>query len=502
MRTPREVYGELFEAVQRGRLFPDSKTFVDAVPKLPPHEIVQHYRDQRGRSQFDLGRFIRQHFELPESRYDALPLEGGADVRAGIERLWATLSRPADRASEYSSLIALPNAYVVPGGRFREMYYWDSYFTMLGLAASGRVQMLEDMVKNFASLIDRVGFVPNGTRTYYCTRSQPPLFVLMVELLAEVKGEPSEVDRYGAPLKAEYEFWMSGADELSLEEHAVRRVVRVRGARLNRHWDDAAEPRQESYREDTELAEKTARDPQSLFRDLRAACESGWDFSSRWFDRSQTFASIRTTEIVPIDLNCVMYRIESVLAGICERAGDVAAASHYRERAESRANAIRTLFFDRAEGFFYDIDAHTGRPTGVPTLAVVYPLFLGLANGEQAQRVAARLERDFLKPGGWVTTLSNTGQQWDAPNGWAPLQWVAFEGLRRYGFDALAREGARRWVETTTRMYHETGQFLEKYNVEQPDVLGGGGEYTVQDGFGWTNGVLLRLLEQGRAGGS
>jgi alpha,alpha-trehalase len=496
VQTPREIYGALFEAVQAGRVFADSKTFVDAVPRNTPAEALRRYSEQRGQPAFDLEAFVRRNFDVPDARLESAGLPPDDDVRTQIERLWPLLTRPADRKVPYSSLIELPNAYVVPGGRFRELYYWDSYFTMLGLAGSGNVRMLEHMVDNFASLVDRIGFIPNGTRTYYCTRSQPPFFVLMVELLAATGGGQKVLDRYAPQLEREYEFWMAGASELSDEQTAVRRVVRIDDTVLNRYWDDAAEPRQESYAEDKELAASLPREPEPLYRDIRAACESGWDFSSRWFDETHSLGSIRTTRVLPVDLNCILHRLETVLGSTSERAGDAVGAQRYRDRAEARRRMIQSVFFDETVGFFFDLDVRDKRPTGSLSLAAAFPLFFGLATEGQAERVAARLDRDFLRPGGWVTTPVNTGQQWDSPNGWAPLQWIAFEGLRRYGFDELAREGARRWIATNTDTYRRTGHFMEKYNVEQPGLEGGGGEYAVQDGFGWTNGVLLSLLER------
>ncbi|HEX9852339.1 MAG TPA: trehalase family glycosidase, partial [Woeseiaceae bacterium] len=297
-QTPHEIYGALFEAVQAGHLFADSKTFVDAVARRTPAETLRHYSEMRDQPGFDLQAFVRQNFDLPDARLESAALPADNDVRTQIGNLWPKLTRAADRKEQYSSLIELPRAYVVPGGRFRELYYWDSYFTMLGLAASGKVRMLEDMVDNFAFLVDRIGFIPNGTRTYYCTRSQPPFFVLMIELLASVSGGQKVFDKYFPQLEKEYEFWMAGAGGLTAGQTAVRRAVRVDDTLLNRYWDDAAEPRQESYAEDKALAAGTKREPAQLYRDIRAACESGWDFSSRWFGETRSIGSIRTTEVL------------------------------------------------------------------------------------------------------------------------------------------------------------------------------------------------------------
>jgi alpha,alpha-trehalase len=496
LSTPDQVYAELFEAVQANRVFQDSKTFVDAVPRADPGEIMAEYRARVNQPGFDLTRFVTDHFELPRpfGKQSEAPPE--QPLRQRIDSLWDLLHRPADTGAAHSSLIPLPRPYIVPGGRFREIYYWDSYFTMLGLAASGRIELIRDMVDNFAWLIDRVGFIPNGNRSYYCSRSQPPLFALMVNLLAEAVGDPALPVAYLAQLEREYRFWMSGSEDGANPGIAVRRAVAVEGGILNRYWDESDRPRQESHAEDLQLAREFDTEPSRLYRNIRAACESGWDFSSRWLANGHSLATIRTTDVLPVDLNAIVFHLESTLAETCGSAGRLDDAALYRGRAESRKRLLRERFFDGSSGFFVDLLSPDLRGTGVLSLAGAFPLFLGIATQEQAEAVCRRLSREFLWPGGWVTTRTHSGQQWDAPNGWAPLQWVVYSGLRRYGFEAEAEEGARRWVRNNVQVYERTGQLLEKYNVEEIGAFAGGGEYEVQHGFGWTNGVLLSLLDR------
>lgn len=491
---PDEIYAELFDAVQSSHVFPDSKSFPDATPKVDPALILKSYRESAHEDGFDLKSFVKSNFDLPESDIESLAANVQRPVREQIDLLWDVLTRAADKEDKNTSLIALPHPYVVPGGRFREIYYWDTYFTMLGLAASGRVALLENMVKNFAFLIDRIGFIPNGNRTYYCTRSQPPLFVLMVELLATVKQDQSILSSYLVQLEKEYAFWMSGAENLNGDLVAERRVVAVHNVYLNRHWDDSDLPRQESYAEDLELAEGCDRDAADLYRNVRSACESGWDFSSRWLEDQHSMESIRASQILPVDLNAILFKLESTLADACNIANNAGDASLYRHRAESRKQSIQTLFFDDEEGFFVDLLLPDLQPTGTLSLAAAFPLFFNLATPDQASRVAARIRTEFLKPGGWVMTLNNSGQQWDAPNGWAPLQWIVFTGLKNYGFTDEADLGAQRWVENNLNVYSQTGRLLEKYDVEHIGALPAGGEYAVQDGFGWTNAVLLKFM--------
>lgn len=492
--TPREEYPELFQLVQSEHVFEDSKTFVDATPRFPISEINRAFLRGRTKVEFDIMAFLLAHFDLPEQVNTSGIIDSHLPVEQHVEALWGILTRDADDQIGHSSLIPLPRPYVVPGGRFREIYYWDSYFTMLGLAESGHIDLVQDMVDNFAYLIDEIGFVPNGNRTYYCSRSQPPFFALMVELLGKLRDDEGVCVRYQAQLLREYEFWMSGAEALTDEKPRIRRVVRTEHGLLNRYWDDDATPRQESFAEDSLLAANTKRPKDELFRDLRAACESGWDFSSRWLGEAQTLESIRTTEIMPVDLNALMLNLERRIAKNFELLGDRSGAERFKSRAIAREQQLRTLFFDKNCGMFVDLRLPELLPTGVPSLAAAYPMFFGIATDEQAASTAARLMDDFLRQGGWVTTLNNSGQQWDVPNGWAPLQWIVYRALCRYGYSEFAREGASRWVTNNRVTYASTGRLLEKYDVESIGHAGVGGEYIVQDGFGWTNGVLLRMM--------
>lgn len=493
---PDQIYPKLFEAVQTSHIFEDSKTFVDATPKFDPAVILKSFIEQRQEDGFELASFLESNFKLRSIEEDVVESGKKRPVREYIELLWDILTRAKDTADQNSSLVALPRPYIVPGGRFQEIYYWDSYFTMLGLAASGRVELIENMVANFAYLIDQIGFISNGNRTYFCTRSQPPLFALIVELLATVKQDQHIFQLYLPKLETEYAFWMSGSDTLNDDLPATRRVLAVDGGFLNRYWDDSDLPRQESYAEDLALAAQCDRKPANLYRDIRAACKSGWDFSSRWLEDDRKLSSIRTTKIIPVDLNAILYKLEAVLAKGSTLAGNDERASFYESRAAHRKKMIQTLFFNDRCGYFSDLLLPNLVPSGKRSLATAFPLFFNLATPEQAKLVARHIHGEFLKPGGWVTTLNNSGQQWDSPNGWAPLQWVVYTGLRNYGYDTEAEEGAKCWVENNLMVYRNSGKLLEKYDVEHIGLIAKGGEYKVQDGFGWTNAVLLGFLDQ------
>ncbi|MDX1636665.1 MAG: alpha,alpha-trehalase TreF [Balneolaceae bacterium] len=484
-----QLEGPLFEDVQRSAVFNDSKTFVDSTPKIDPPEIMARYHNQRDRDDFNIEQFVRTHFHLPENVTETA-ISIGATMEAHIEKLWDYLGRtPKEKVHPHSTLIPLRAPYIVPGGRFREIYYWDSYFTAEGLAAAGRIDMVENLVKNFCYLIRQVGHVPNGNRKYYVSRSQPPFLFLLVDLLERHRGRKA-IAPYIDPLKMEYRFWMQGSDTLTEAHSAHRRVVRVnRGSGvLNRYWDDRPLPREESWREDVEVAMDQP-NPEQVHSDLRAGAESGWDFTSRWLDDYTDLKTIRTTSILPVDLNALLYGLEMKL-GKWTNGED---SDQFRQAARKRKKLFNEYFWNEEEGYYFDYDIHSQGQTDCRSLAGVYSLFLELATRQQADRVAGVLEKQFLRAGGLVTSLHETGQQWDAPNGWAPLQWMAVIGLRNYGHEKLAETIARRWVKLNRTVFDRTGKMMEKYNVCDLSLDGGGGEYPLQDGFGWTNGVVTAL---------
>lgn len=493
--APSERYQELFVDVQMNRVFPDSKTFVDCAPRNHPERILNDYREQRGEPGFDLKTFVMEHFapfELPSEEFVANPDD---TLARHIDRLWGFLTRdPADHP-ERSSLLPLPHEYVVPGGRFTEMYYWDSYFTMLGLEESGETELLTAMADNFAYLIDTYGHVPNGNRSYYLGRSQPPVFALMTDLFEEC-GIRRASD-YLPQLQKEYAFWMDGADFLRCGD-SHRRVVKMPcGAVLNRYWDDRDTPRDESYLEDVETAQESDRPAHQVYRDLRAGAESGWDFSSRWLDESSHLSSIRTTCILPIDLNSFLYRLERQISRLSEVRGHSHAAAEFAERAENRRAAIDRYMWSEEEGVYHDYDWEHGHLRSNLTAAALTPLFVRMASDDQARRVAEVVRARLLAPGGLATTeVSDSGEQWDRPNGWAPLQWMGVRGLQFYGQDELAREIETRWLEIVSDLFERESKLMEKYVLKPGSGHAGGGEYPLQDGFGWTNGVTRKLLQE------
>jgi len=504
-QTPSQIYKELFIVMSESGLWADGKTIVDAIPRIEPAQILTQYRTQSQETDFDLKVFVNEHFSFPISKAADFQSDPERSAQEHIDILWDLLKREADQAIEGSSLIPLPHAYIVPGGRFNEIYYWDSYFTLLGVANRKHPQsteLIKNMLDNFSYLIETLGFIPNGNRTYFLGRSQPPFYALMVDLLAEQVTRKSNRQAgekiyltYLPFLEKEYAFWMTGQEHLSPQSKSFKRVVSADGI-VNRYWDDHHFPRDEMYAKDLELMEHCTGEPKQIYLDIRAACESGWDFSSRWCRDPMKLSTIHTTDLIPVDLNALLFHLEQVLARAYHLQGNAAQNLFYTQQAQQRKNWIQAHCWDDQTGFFRDYDHVQKTQTPSLSLAGLFPLFFKIASDEQAQKTAALIERHFLKPGGVVSTLNTTGEQWDAPNGWAPLQWVTIQGLRNYGYNKLAGTIKTRWVHLNLKIYQSTGKMLEKYNVENLDLETGGGEYPVQDGFGWTNGVLSRLLSE------
>nr|WP_299382167.1 trehalase family glycosidase [Allomuricauda sp.] len=482
---------QLFKDVQLSGLYKDSKTFVDLVPKKHFLELEQEYLGIKDAADFDLSQFVGSNFEDQSMKALEFETDTTKTMYEHISLMWDKLTRGPDQVVPNSSRIALPYKYVVPGGRFQEIYYWDSYFTLEGLLAANQDELAKSMVDNFGFLIDSIGFIPNGTRNYYKTRSQPPFFALMVGAVS--RKDSSLVSKYLPQLQKEYQFWMGGLKEGDSPELKRHVVPLGNKGYLNRYWDTGITPRPEAYKEDLHLASALSHvgEKQALYKDLRTAAASGWDFSSRWYGVKGDFSTTETSKILPVDLNCLLYYMENLMARGARMEGDSELAKSYMDKAGARKNLIQEFLWDSEEGFYMDYNFSKSQNTPNRTLAAMFPLYFQIATKEQAAQVKDVILEQFLKDGGLVTTLEHSGQQWDAPNGWAPLQWIGVKGLLNYGYKDEAVDIMKRWLALNEKVYKNTGKMMEKYNVEDLSLLSGGGEYETQDGFGWTNGVAL-----------
>lgn len=390
-------------------------------------------------------------------------------VLSHIASLWPQLIR--ENKSDSGTLIGLPKPYVVPcasgqNGMFQEMYYWDSFFISLGLHDTPHAGLIVDMADNMAALIERFGMIPNGSRYYFLSRSQPPLFVHQVLEAAMVKRARGDTD-LGA--------WTKRMLDMAEREH---RTV----------WLGKAQPHHRLvYR-------GLSRYFDINYLDILASCESGWDHSTRcddaWLDH------------LPVDLNSILYAREAAMAGLAEALGQPERQTLWTAMAESRMARLNECMWDEAAGFFFDYNWREQRRNPHPSLAGFFPLWAGWATAEQARRVVSEWLPRFLQPGGLVTTLQSApDKQWAWPNGWAPLQWIVAAGLDSYGFAIEAAEVRRRWVQRCASVFEQTGALWEKYNVVDIDASANtsveAGVYGQLQGFGWTNGVFVDFCSQG-----
>ena len=479
----------LFDDVQRSKVFEDQKTMTDAVPLFPISEINKKYEKEKQAEGFDLKEFVLSNFDFLGAKI-SIQREDHLPINEHIEKLWDELTRTA--YEEKGTLLKLPKPYIVPGGRFNEFFYWDSYFIMLGLQVSGRVEMMENIVENCSYLIQNVGFVPNASRTHFLSRSQPPYFSLMLDLLFETTKDENIYIKYHDTLEKEYAFWMNGKENLEYGSSKNRVVKTINGDILNRYYDTENEPRPESYLIDIEDSENAG---EEFYRNIRSACESGWDFSSRWFADGENIKTIETLSLAEVDLNCLLWHLEKTLVKSSALKNFTEKEIEFSERAAKRRQMIDQYFWDENSGTYKDYHTKKNAQTPSEHIAALYPLFLQLASDEQAKAVSKIIAEKFLYQGGLVTTTKNSGQQWDLPNAWAPYQWLGFKAMKNYGFEDLAQKIKNNWCSNVERVYNNTGKLMEKYNALDTETIAGGGEYPNQDGFGWTNGVYLKLKQ-------
>ena len=491
--SPEERYGLLFDSVQMSTIFQDSKTFLDCIPKMSTDSVLAIFETERVKPDFNLSTFVNQYFILPTTAADYVG-NTSEPIEQYISNFWLHLMRKAD-TSDLGTLIQLPNPYIVQSGQSREIYYQDSYFTMVGLKATNQIDLLENMVKNFAHLIDFQGYVPSGNRTYYLSRTQPPYFACMVQLLASVKGDET-YKKYLPQLEKEYQFWMDGKPtEIGKETSSKKRVVCMDGNVVNRYYGDE-KPRPESFKEDKLFAKKSGQDLKPFYRHLRACSESGWDMSSRWLSDGKDKYKLHTTDIVPIDLNALLYNLELVImkGKILDKKMDEAA--NYEKLSSKRREAVMRYCWSDDKQMFFDFDFQKYRKKETYSLAAAYPLYFKMVTKREADKIAENIEKMLLLPGGLVATNNTIGQKFDAPYSTAPLQWIAIQGLRNYGHGDLADDIKKRWIELCSNHYQSTGKILDRYNVADFNAQSDSLSSPTQDGYGYSNAILLKLLKE------
>lgn len=414
---------------------------------------------------------------------------------------------PQDIAQiQEQGLLYLPRPYVVPGGRFNEMYGWDSYFIQLGLLKDGEIELAKDMADNFLYEIRHYGHILNANRTYYLSRSQPPF---LTEMLLGVYHKTQDrawlAGSVGASEES-YRYW-TGEPHLTPQTglsryfdlgegpspEVVASEVKDSG---QTHYDLVKDyfrtHRVEAYDASRFYDRKNNQLTPEFYKGDRSMRESGFDPSARFGPFNADIVAYN-----PVCLNSLLYMMEKDMAEILDIVGKGAEAGMWRTRAAERAERVNRLMWDARDGLYYDYNFEQKRTRRYPFLTTFYPLWAGIASAEQAGRVRKALGK-FERPGGLRTSTNESGDQWDAPFGWAPLELIAVEGLRRYGFNEDANRIAEKFLSMVHREFRRTGTILEKYDVERgaADIRGEVryGYRSNEVGFGWTNGVFKVLL--------
>ena len=376
------------------------------------------------------------------------------------------------------TLIGLPHPYTVPcaDGAFQEFYYWDTYFTSRGLALQGHPELVRDNCENLIYEADELGFIPNGNRTYYLDRSQPPVFGAMLELTGSVYPEDRAwLRRAARALELELHFWK------------YRRRDRCG---LTHYGTDATEEQLMAFYPCCVArlgypAEATEEEMRAAAHEAMAEAESGWDFNPRFERRCPDFAAI--------DLNSLLVRSRNELGELYRDLGDLERSDEWKHSAEIRKELIHCYCWNDRRGVFLDYNFVTKRHSNVFSCASLFPLWCGIATPEQAESTLYAVEHELECEHGLAACEKNDSgrvYQWDYPNGWAPLHFVAIEGLDRYGFTDAARRIARKYVDTVVRNFERTGALWEKYNVVtgSVDVKD---EYKMPQMLGWTAGAFV-----------
>jgi alpha,alpha-trehalase len=610
--SPIYCYGELLGSISLAQPFADSKTFADMPAKKPQQKVLDAFAEfkasQNGiiTNNSALHVFLDDNFgqaggelrpvdrDMLHTNATFLPRIVDADIREFTEKvidIWPDLTRTYDPnavACEQcpdSFLNMSTDPFVVAGGRFREPYYWDSYWTLLGLVRSSGnfTQIARNQIGHFLRFVDEHGFVPNGARVYYLNRSQPPMLSLMVKAYVDYTGDVSIIDE-ALPLLIKEHFWWTANRTVEIEVNGTKHT-------LNRYAVLNNQPRPESFREDWNMANNhtywsaqgrqfrevrplTDEQKADLYADLSTGAETGWDFTARWLrtpldtakDIYFPLRSLNTRELVPVELNSILYGNEVAIAELlrCNETMhyNETAADEWDAMAASRSESMSAVFWDKEHFRYFDYNL-TAKAKAIMVvddgaeddeymlfgrhsqqvlsrrgaakqvffhIGQFFPFWTGAApsklrsDPETVKRVFAPV-RKYLDSaaGGIPATNFNSSEQWDEPNVWPPLMHALIDSLlsvappsdsdndEAYAWtQQLALDLAQRWMDSVFCTWWESGGetsrrarlpgfgpddppgiMFEKYSSRSLIGAGGGGEYEVVEGFGWTNGVTI-----------
>ncbi|XP_063695618.1 trehalase-like [Culicoides brevitarsis] len=517
-------YGNLLHTVQLASIYADSKTFVDMKMLVSEEETLKNFESfmathNQNPTRDQVKQWVESNFAARGNEFvDWIPDDWVKEPKfldkikdsalkewaRDLNNFWIKLGRKMkqdvyDNEKLYS-IIPVPNPVMVPGGRFLEIYYWDSYWIIRGLLHCEMFKTVKGILQNLRSFIQRFNHIPNGGRVYYLGRSHPPLLANMIKSYYDFTKDQEFVLNSLADLQTEFEFFME------------RHLVEVNGVQLFRYIDNSFGPRPESYREDYEKGAifQTDEEKEDFYSEMKAGAESGMDFTARWFITANgswkgNLTDSKARSVIPVELNAYMYKNAMLLAEWFGWAGDQVQVEYYRQKASELLNAINKVLWHEDIGSWLDYDLINNRRRELFSASNLAPLWVKAFNPADEAKITLKI-LNYLKvvgvndyPGGVPNTLEHTGEQWDFPNVWAPLQHliiIGMDNLSHPDAKALAYNWTEKWVRNNYLTYKDTRAMFEKYSAIEIGGQGGGGEYEVQLGFGWSNGAILDLLDK------
>lgn len=632
---PSEIFcaGQLLQSVNLAKPFADPKTFVDKPTSKTSQQVLSDFEaiSNASLTEGSIVTFVNSDFKGEGLELQALALPQFNPTPAFLNNVtdplikawsqtvhgyWTQLIRSTNDSALCqggnceSTLIPLNHTFVVPGGRFREQYYWDSYWIVRGLLKSELFSVANETLQNFMDELEHIGFIPNGGRIYYLNRSQPPMFIRMLGDYVEATNDTNILAR-ALPLAEKELVWWATNRTTSITSPFTNQTYS-----MARYSVTNTAPRPESYLQDY----TTANDPTlatpltddqraDLYAQLASGAESGWDYSSRWMkeplaggaaDPNPALRSLNIKNIVPVDLNSILYNAHVVLARLYTSQGNSSAADTHTQNANTIRTGVLDLFWDNQKLAFYDFNTTSNARNTIWSTATFYPLWAGIvppelaSSSQNAFGFFSAVNMVLNRYNGTVpVTFLETGQQWDAPNAWPPHQHIIVEAFNALPANvttgaiptpsngqstfslipagqldlsedqlpgqavigggnasktgtaadintlngtivnggnatdgegwarALQRQLANRYFASALCSWHatggeipsilprlsdqelnvtqsvnNTGNMFEKFSVSDIDSAGRGGEYTVQAGFGWTNGVVLTFASE------
>nr|ATU82952.1 secreted Trehalase-like protein [Pristhesancus plagipennis] len=512
--------GDLLKQIQLSAIYQDSKTFVDKSLRYDPEQVIENFNKLK--STFSNGivpreqliSFVNENFlntsivakwtppdwtakpsiikKIKDADYQKFALD--------LNDIWKMLGRKVhnDSNPDRESVIYLPNGFIAPGGRFNELYYWDALWVIKGLILCDMVQTAKGIIENFLYLVNVFGHIPNGSRVYYLERSQPPLLTLMVDAYYKATGDFQFIKDNIDIIDREMDYFNSARMiDVTVSGHTYK---------MYRYHAVSSGPRPESFREDYEGALKLPEnDRTNYYIELKSGAESGWDFSSRWYQtegQNTTLLNIRTSTIIPVDLNAILHKCFKLLSEWYNKVGHKVKSQQYRDLATQLQTAIDNVLWNEEDGIWYDYDLMSNSSRKYFYMSNFVPLWTKSYKFPRVE-ISKKIMHYILSygltsyVGGSPTSLDNSGQQWDFPNAWPPLQAFLIQGLENIGTmdtSTTAFKLASIWVKTNYKGFQKYHLMFEKYDSLAVGKTGGGGEYQGQTGFGWTNGFVLELL--------